>query len=219
MHPELTFTSMYNVLSKLRSGEQLNAKDRVLHEQGLVSILQQIHDDLDAAVFDAYGWSRDLTDEQILERVVALNAERVEEERNGLVRWLRPELQNPQGGREQTQARLPGADASGEEGEAAGAAAPVAWPRGLPEQFSAVRDLLSGGSAWGVEHVARSFKGARRREVESVLDSLFALGIAVAYETPEGKRWRGLERGAALPAETNMSATSSGAIGAPGEDP
>ena len=48
---------MYNVLDKLRSGEALSAKERVIHEQGLVSVLRQIHDELDAAVLDAYGWS------------------------------------------------------------------------------------------------------------------------------------------------------------------
>jgi hypothetical protein len=69
----------------------------VTHEQGLVSVLKQIHDDLDAAVFDAYGWPRHLSDEAILERLVALNAERAAEEARGLVRWLRPEFQNPQG--------------------------------------------------------------------------------------------------------------------------
>jgi hypothetical protein len=37
-------------------------------------------------VFDAYGWPRDLTDEQILEKLVVLNAERAEEEKNGLIR-------------------------------------------------------------------------------------------------------------------------------------
>jgi len=31
---------------------------------------------MDAAVFDAYGWPRDLTDEQLLERLLALNWER-----------------------------------------------------------------------------------------------------------------------------------------------
>jgi very-short-patch-repair endonuclease len=56
-HPELTLTGMYNVLDKLRSGEVLSAKERVIHEQGLVSVLRQIHDELDAAVLDAYGWS------------------------------------------------------------------------------------------------------------------------------------------------------------------
>jgi len=50
-----------------------------------VSVLKQIHDDLDAAVFAAYGWPADLTDEQILERLVALNAERAAEEARGLV--------------------------------------------------------------------------------------------------------------------------------------
>ncbi|MEX1233126.1 MAG: hypothetical protein WEB58_22945 [Planctomycetaceae bacterium] len=44
-----------------------------------MSVLQQIHDELDAAVFDAYGWPASLTDEEILERLVALNAERAEE--------------------------------------------------------------------------------------------------------------------------------------------
>ena len=49
------------------------------------------------AVFDAYGWPHDLSDEEILARLVALNAERAEEERRGIVRWLRPEFQNPSG--------------------------------------------------------------------------------------------------------------------------
>ena len=185
---------MYNVMEKLRSGEPLNAKEKVIHEQGLVSILQQIHDDLDAALFDAYGWPHDLTDEQILERLVALNAERAEEERNGLVRWLRPDFQNPEGTRQETQGSLPGTESPEEE---AGTAAPsvAAWPKKLPEQVAAVRDLLLGGRAWSIEQVAKSFKGAKRRDVEGVLDSLAALGIAVTYETPQGKRWRGVERG------------------------
>lgn len=34
------------------------------------------HERLDTAVFDAYGWPHDLTDEQILERLLALNLER-----------------------------------------------------------------------------------------------------------------------------------------------
>src|SRR5205814_10315979 len=93
LHPDLTITAMYNVLEKLRRGEELNAKEKKTHEDGLVSILHQIHNDLDAAVFDAYGWPRDLTDDAILERLVALNHERAEEEKRGIVRWLRPEVQ------------------------------------------------------------------------------------------------------------------------------
>jgi hypothetical protein len=96
-HPTLTMTAMYNVLEKLRAGQEFTKKERTIHEQGLISILRQLHDELDAAVFDAYGWPHDLTDEQILERLVSLNAERAEEEKNGTVRWLRPEFQNPEG--------------------------------------------------------------------------------------------------------------------------
>src|SRR5690606_30101884 len=102
-HPELTLTGMYNVLEKLRSGEVLTAKERVIHEHGLVSVLRQLHDEIDAAVLEAYGWADLLPllrvahgndpateemprddakrafDEAILERLVALNAERAAE--------------------------------------------------------------------------------------------------------------------------------------------
>lgn len=92
-HPGLTVTGMYNVLDKLRAGSGLNAREAVVHAQGLVAVLRRLHDDLDAAVFAAYGWSTRVSDEEILARLVELNARRVEEERGGLVRWLRPDLQ------------------------------------------------------------------------------------------------------------------------------
>ena len=38
--------------------------------------LDLTHRKLDAAVLDAYGWSHDLSDEEILERLLALNLER-----------------------------------------------------------------------------------------------------------------------------------------------
>jgi hypothetical protein len=55
-HPDLTLTGMYNVLEKLRTGEPLTAKDKTIHDQGLVTLLKQIHDEIDRAVLDAYGW-------------------------------------------------------------------------------------------------------------------------------------------------------------------
>ena len=42
---------------KLRAGEALSAKDKIIHEQGLVSVLRELHDALDTAVFEAYGWA------------------------------------------------------------------------------------------------------------------------------------------------------------------
>lgn len=106
-HEAVTLTGLYNVLDKLRRGEALNAKDKALHEQGLVSVLQSLHDELDAAVLAAYGWSdlgpvpwsddtaRAAWTESLLERLVALNARRAAEEAAGTVRWLRPEFQDP----------------------------------------------------------------------------------------------------------------------------
>ena len=38
------------MLEKLRSGEPLTAKEKQIHDQGLVTVLRQIHDELDAAV-------------------------------------------------------------------------------------------------------------------------------------------------------------------------
>ena len=43
--------------------------------------LVNVHERLDAAVAAAYGWDADLSDEQVLERVLALNLERYEEQR------------------------------------------------------------------------------------------------------------------------------------------
>lgn len=168
-------TGMYNVLEKLRAGTALDAKDKVIHEQGLVSVLRQIHDDLDAAVAAAYGWPADLADEQILERLVALNAERVAEEQRGLVRWLRPEFQAP---KEAAKARA----TQGEMDIAAGPAAKAkkqAWPGALSDQMRGVRAALAvqPGPATPAD-IARAFNRANKTRVQELLETLAALGQA-----------------------------------------
>ena len=69
----------------------MNAKDKATHEMGLVAVLRQLHDELDAAVLAAYGWSdlhsgTALATDTLLERLVALNHERAGEEASG--GWL-----------------------------------------------------------------------------------------------------------------------------------
>ena len=197
LHPDLTITGMYNVLEKLRSGEALTAKDKVIHEQGLVSVLKTIHDDLDAAVFEAYGWPTTLTDDEILERLVALNKERAEEESRGLVRWLRPDFQAPKGTASVAkQETLPGAEPA-EDDEApppARASKPptaAPWPKKLPEQIAAVRDFVLHTSAeHSADDVARAFRGAKAETVADLLESLVALGVAVTYDVGGERRWR-----------------------------
>jgi hypothetical protein len=54
---DLTLTGLYNVLQALREGRPLTAKEKTIHSTGLVGVLKTLHDELDAAVLAAYGWS------------------------------------------------------------------------------------------------------------------------------------------------------------------
>lgn len=203
-HPGLTITGMYNVLEKLRTGQALTPKDKKIHDDGLVSVLKKIHDDLDAAVFDAYGWPVTLPDDEILERLVALNHERAAEEKRGLIRWLRPDFQN-KGGGNVVQHEIDVADDTDDEEEAA--AEPAAkkprrsrgavgksqpqraekpgnivqhpWPKDLAEQTRAVRGALAAiGGAVNAADLARHFKNAKAPRVAEILATLVALGHA-----------------------------------------
>jgi hypothetical protein len=192
-HPDLTITGMYNVLEKLRAAEPLSDKEKIIHAHGLVSVLKQIHDDLDAAVFAAYGWPADLSDEQILEKLVALNAEQAEEERNGHIRWLRPDFQNPAGARAATQEALVDTEPGADDAEPGPAVAPSArpWPKKMAEQIAQTREIvMASPRAWTAEDVAQAFTRAPRADVEQVLESFAALGLLLRYDTPQGLRWK-----------------------------
>ena len=103
-NPGLTLTQIYNVLEKLRAGEPLNEADEAIKTKGLVLIVKELHDRLDSLVAQAYGWPADLPDEEILTHLVALNAERAQEEKRGLIRWLRPDYQRARAGIADSQA-------------------------------------------------------------------------------------------------------------------
>lgn len=184
-HQTLTITETYNILEKLRTGDSLSDKDKFLHENGLVSVLKQVHDELDAAVLDSYGWPRNLSDEEILERLVALNAERAGEEAQGIVRWLRPEFQNPTGHRQATQTSL--IDNPVEEAVApAQKKAKLPWPKTLPERAQAVRSALSSQKIpLTSEQLAKLFLRANVEKVEELLVTLASLGQA--RELPDGR--------------------------------
>lgn len=171
-HPKLTLTQMYNVLEKLRAGEVIEGKDREIYDQGLIGILRDLHDQIDAAVAEAYGWPVDLSDEDILFRLVALNKERAEEEAQGHVRWLRPDYQNPTG---QTAAK--GTQTELDVGPTV-KAEKAPWPKTLPDQIAAVREALEDMGEATPDQIARRFMRARVTAVQPLLDSLAALGQA-----------------------------------------
>lgn len=82
----LTLTNLYNALSLYRTTFKGKLKDRTRwakETKGILTLeeideLDHIHTTLDRAVLDAYGWPHTLTDEQILERLLALNLERAQ---------------------------------------------------------------------------------------------------------------------------------------------
>jgi len=183
LHPEVTLTGMYNVLEALRAGRELTAKERDIHEKGLVGILRQIHDELDAAVAQAYGWDTDLAEADILARLVELNHKRAEEEKDGIIRWLRPEYQCRDKSKPVKQAKLgietPAKPAKkGKAPKRATKTTPRIWPATLPEQFQAVRSLLASfGEPATAEQVAKAYIRAPRAKVQEILETLAVQGF------------------------------------------
>lgn len=172
-HPDLTLTGLYNVLEKIRAGASLDAKDEDVKQRGLVLILKELHDQIDAATAQAYGWPADLPDEEILARLVALNAERAKEEAAGHVRWLRPDYQIPRFAKD-VQAQSDKLNL----GETV-----VAIDKGLPA-FPADRDeqplaveaaLVAAGRPISPADLARGYKQGGRRIEQRIVQSLATL--------------------------------------------
>lgn len=201
-HDKLTLTGMYNVLEKLRKEEALTTKEKSIYDDGLVGILRELHDDLDRAVFDAYGWN-DLAEklvglpgattpcpeksedqaeaeEELLKRLVALNHQRATEEAKGQIRWLRPEYQNPDYDKD-------GASVydSAAQVEVDVTVAPVStkakkftWPKVMPEQIAGVKDALQKGHSTA-EAITALYKSPKTTlpKVQEALESLASLGL------------------------------------------
>ena len=122
--------------------------------------------------------------ETLLERLVALNAQRAAEEAAGTVRWLRPEFQARASAPQGAQAGLDVAVEAEDEAPASPAApaAPVArrpWPAGLPEQIKAVAELLAASpTPLALADLEARFtaRGRWRERLPVILDTLAALG-------------------------------------------
>jgi len=235
-HPDLTLTGLYNVLEKVRAGTALSDAEADVKARGRVLILKDLHDQIDRATMQAYGWDDLLSpsplageggprsgsdegshrlrrghvhppapesdnparphdpssvgpsarhllpqgekekalDELILERLVALNAERAKEEAAGHVRWLRPDYQIP---------RFAKGAAAQKTGELDLGATVVAIDKALPafpkdkgEQVMAIRAVLQGsGRPMDAAAVSRAFKGGGRKIEQRVVQALNTL--------------------------------------------
>ncbi len=175
LHPDLTLTGLYNLRAKLRRGEPFTAAEQDARARGRVDLIAELHDRIDAAVAEAYGWSVDLGAEAIVARLVALSAERRAEERAGRIRWLRPDYQIGRAGGglvatagpEQIEATLPQAPAR-----------KPAFPRDAIGQTAAVLDVLRTAGALSAAEIAGRFAQGRRVEprIALTLAALARLG-------------------------------------------
>lgn len=182
----------------------LSEAERAIYDAGLIAVLKEIHDDIDRAVFAAYGWEdlatrlvgrpgatmpspfksedQEAAEEELLSRLVALNLERQAEEKRGYVRWLRPDYQIPKLGHKVAEP----AAATQIEAEIAVVAAgvkPPALPADAFEQIRLVRDALARAPEPVLPNqLAAAFAGKATKKklanVEEVLRNLAELGLA-----------------------------------------
>jgi len=194
-HPDITITGMYNLLEKLRKGEPFTDSDRDYNNKALVSTLKQIHDDLDRSVLEAYGWEDlngevgiEKVEEMILERLVTLNADRAAEERNGLIRWLRPEYQAPD-----TIVHAPALPGLlTEEPTIVLPTEQKTWSKNPKDQLTALQDLFrTHPTEWTLAQIAAQFKTGTRNQksIRDNLDRLEFFGIILHYQTDGLDRW------------------------------
>jgi SAM-dependent methyltransferase len=183
----------------------LTDAERDIHEAGLVSVLKDIHDEIDRAVFEAYGWEdlgarlvgrpgatmpsphksadQEAAEEELLTRLVALNVERQAEEARGQVRWLRPDYQIPKLGHKVAR---PDEMRQGEaELIVVAASDKPKWPKDAFEQVRLVKDVLSMAPAPArPDEIEAAFDGRssakRKARVDEVLRLLTETGGARA---------------------------------------
>ncbi|MBC8154147.1 MAG: RNA-binding protein [Bacteroidetes bacterium] len=150
-----------------------------------------LHQQLDAAVAEAYGWPDGLPESETLTRLVRLNHERAAEEQAGHIRYLRPAYQRSGGPAPesvQMGLNLTTADANGPVGTQAPELVHDVqreWPKDLAKQMQAVRDMVqqAGGPVSPVQVAARFVK-LRPVTVQPLLATLSAL--ALLRQTHEG---------------------------------
>ena len=174
-HPHLTLTGLYNVLERLKAGagpDDLTPAERTIFDNGLVLILKEYHDKLDAAVIRAYGWAADISDDDILAKLVAINKQRAQEEAQGEVKWLRPDYQIPRF------ARTIDRKAELDLGVAETSVIRPTFPKDRTEQPLAVKRMLerNGAMTEGAVILAFDNGGRNKARILSVLHTLDRYG-------------------------------------------
>ncbi len=179
-NPELTLTSLYNVVEEIKNGSPLSEKSVHTKERGQVLILKHLHEQIDELTFEAYGWPSHITENEILINLSVLNGQRASEEARGLVRWLRPDYQIEKFG-----ALAHRADKIQEISVAPKFRAKYAFPETPKDQAGQVLQLLRRSTKpLTAEEIAAAFKegDAILVDVKDILQSFSRLGDANSFD-------------------------------------
>jgi hypothetical protein len=217
--PQITITSMYNGLERLRDikagapVDPLSNDELDFHKVAQISILDEIHSDIDHLMFRAYGWldiassiigrpggvtpsvfkneNQDNAEEELLKRLVRLNAERSKAEESGDIMWIRGDFQiaklalkAPSKGR--------GSQAEADLTESAAPAEKIAWPKDGLEQIKVVRAALGDADApISIPDLDARFKGGRKRRdrLAALLAYMSETGMVREQEGDAGRRY------------------------------
>lgn len=213
-HDHLTMTGLYNALERLRElevgiGSAMTEADRDVYDAGQIRILAELHDEIDRAVLDAYGWSdlapaligkvggtipslhktpeQEEAEEELLTRLVALNEERAAEEARGEIRWLRPDFQIPKLGKKAPQSAL---DVATNAAIVIPDAEKPSWPKEPMDQIRILRKEMQGAATpMSPGDLSARFRGGRKREerIGTLLRDMVELGIARADTDRAGR--------------------------------
>jgi hypothetical protein len=179
-HSDITLTALYNVVEALRTDTPLTSKQEQIKSRGRVLTLMHLHQQIDAAVAHAFGWPVDVSDEQLFDALLKLNAQRLEEERGGFIRWLRPEYQISKFGPLAHRAdRVQSISISRRR------KVDVSFGREAKEQARQVLDIVrSTRRPFSANDVALHFRDRERvvRDVREVLESLLRVGQVETFD-------------------------------------
>ncbi|SFQ31707.1 hypothetical protein [Hymenobacter arizonensis] len=144
-----------------------------------------LHQQLDAAVAEAYAWPAPLPEAEILTRLVRLNLERAQEEAAGHVRYLRPAYQAKSLKNEQLTMNSGLTTQPAEKLLTPNSSLLTDFPKELAQQMQAVREVVQqAGTALTVAEVATRFKRLKPDKAEPLLATLAALSLL--RQTPDG---------------------------------
>jgi hypothetical protein len=178
----LELTEIYNVLDLIKEGKSLNEKQKNINKDALISSqLIPTHEEIDQLVAMAYKWPEkigELSDEEILFRLVELNHQRTVDEEAGHIRWLRPDFQAPHANALSKTVLVEGKIDNSSEADENEETAKRKWPSKIAGRIQLLRSQIEDNPGQTAEWHASRITGVRVNGIKEVLDALSETGVA-----------------------------------------